>query len=102
MPMVKERLRRATAMSAPSLAMPCRRRTGRTALFFVAFIRSHKIDLNPLKVHFKILYRINISEFPSVAHPLLTCCPTLTDHLGHLRSLVKNPPNALFKGNAVR
>src|ERR1700722_4519729 len=62
MPMVKERLRRATAMSAPSLAMPCRRRSGRTALFFVAFIRSHKIDLKWLKVHFKIPYGY-ISEF---------------------------------------
>jgi hypothetical protein len=27
--------------------------------------------------------------------------PTLADHLGHLRSLVKSPPNALFKGKAV-
>jgi hypothetical protein len=29
-------------------------------------------------------------------------CPRyLVDHLNHLRSLVKNPPNALFKGKAV-
>lgn len=27
--------------------------------------------------------------------------PTLTDHLSRLRSLVKDPPNALFKGKAV-
>src|ERR1700730_9548971 len=62
MPMVKERLRRATAMSAPSLAMACRRRSGRTALFFVALIRSHKIDLKSLKVHYKIPYRKRHSD----------------------------------------
>ena len=45
MPTVKERLRRATAMSAPSLVMARRRRSGRTDLFFVFFIRLHKIDL---------------------------------------------------------
>ncbi len=27
--------------------------------------------------------------------------PTLADHLGHLRGLVNNPPNALFRGKSV-
>jgi hypothetical protein len=35
------------------------------------------------------------------AYAAVSTTPTLTDHLGHLRSLVKNPPNALFKGKAV-
>ena len=62
MPMVKERLRRAMEMSAPSLAVPRRRRSGRSALFFVAFIRFHKMDLKWFKVHFKIPYWNDISE----------------------------------------
>jgi predicted ATPase len=36
------------------------------------------------------------------AYAAVSKAPTLADHLGHLRSLVNNPPNALFKGRAVR
>ena len=61
MPTVKERLRRATAMSAPSSAIACRRRSGRTDLFLVAFIRLHKIDLIRLKVYFT---RPNYGDIP--------------------------------------
>jgi len=63
MPTVKERLRRATAMSAPSFAMACRRRSGRTDLFFVSFIRLYKIDLKCLKVYFTIPNGDTIPEF---------------------------------------
>jgi hypothetical protein len=38
--------------------------------------------------------------YPAYAYP--SKAPTLADHLGHLRSFSKNPPNALFRGNAVR
>jgi hypothetical protein len=38
--------------------------------------------------------------YPAYSYP--SKAPTLADHLGHLRSLSKNPPNALFKGKAVR
>src|ERR1700692_4705383 len=63
MPTVKERLRRATALSAPSLAMARRRRSGRIDLFFVSFIRFHKIDLIRLKVHFMRPKERDIPEF---------------------------------------
>src|ERR1700690_4507109 len=74
MPMVKDRLRRAMEMSAPSLAMPRRRLSGRTALFFVAFIGFHKMDLKWFKVHFKIPYWNNISE------NLVWLCALLVSH----------------------
>jgi hypothetical protein len=35
------------------------------------------------------------------AYAAASKAPTLVDHLGHLRSLVKNPPNALFRGKAL-
>lgn len=35
------------------------------------------------------------------AYASVAKAPTLVAHLGHLRSLVKSPPNALFKGKAV-
>jgi AAA domain len=35
------------------------------------------------------------------AYAAASKAPAFADHLGHLRSLVKDPPNALFKGKAV-
>src|SRR3546814_3238235 len=35
------------------------------------------------------------------AYAATSKAPTLADHLGRLRSLVKSPPNALLKGKAV-
>jgi hypothetical protein len=36
------------------------------------------------------------------AYAAASKAPSLADHLNHLRSLVKSPPNALFKGKAVK
>jgi hypothetical protein len=35
------------------------------------------------------------------AYAAISSAPGLADHLGHLRSLVKSPPNALFRGKAI-
>jgi AAA domain len=35
------------------------------------------------------------------AYAAVSKAPTLADHLGHLRNLVKSPPNALFRNKAV-
>src|SRR5258708_14981957 len=88
MPMVKERLRRATAMSAPSLAMACRRRSGRTDLFFVAFIRSHKIDLKRLKVYFKISY--------STVRDLCNLCKEEVSNFSQIAYFVYNASSPCF------
>jgi hypothetical protein len=53
----------------------------------------------------RIFLEARLSDlFDDPAYPAYAAAskaPTFADHLGHLRNLVKDPPNALFKGRAV-